>query len=70
MPNDTASRCRDEPARQAVPYRMKTRFRSPAGISPHNRPVGMVAFSPWTDLALPGRSSEERATADPIFFRD
>jgi monoterpene epsilon-lactone hydrolase len=34
------------------------------------RPVGMVGFSPWTDLMLTGRSWKERAAADPIFVRD
>jgi epsilon-lactone hydrolase len=34
------------------------------------QPVGMVGFSPWTDLMLTGRSWEDRAAADPIFVRD
>ena len=35
-----------------------------------HRPVGMLGFSPWTDLLLTGRSWEDRADADPIFVRD
>lgn len=33
------------------------------------QPVGAVAMSPWTDLALTGDSFETRAEADPIFTR-
>jgi len=35
-----------------------------------NRPVGMAAFSPWTDLVPTDRRWDERAAADPIFVRD
>ncbi|MBB3773329.1 acetyl esterase/lipase [Angulomicrobium tetraedrale] len=33
------------------------------------QPVGAMAMSPWTDLALTGESFETRAEADPIFTR-
>jgi monoterpene epsilon-lactone hydrolase len=35
-----------------------------------NRPAGMVALSPWTDLMLTGPSMDDRGAADPIFVRD
>jgi acetyl esterase/lipase len=35
-----------------------------------NRPVGMVAFSPWTDLLPAGPGWDERGAADPILVRD
>jgi monoterpene epsilon-lactone hydrolase len=33
------------------------------------RPVGVVAMSPWTDLALSGASMETRAEADPLLTK-
>jgi acetyl esterase/lipase len=34
------------------------------------RPVGAVAMSPWTDLALTGDSMQTRAEADPLMTRE
>jgi acetyl esterase/lipase len=45
-----------------------------AAASPAGRDVrparGAVVMSPWVDLALTGKSMQERAEADPIFTRD
>ncbi len=34
------------------------------------RPSALVAFSPWTDLALTGSTFQSRAEADPLFVHD
>jgi acetyl esterase/lipase len=34
------------------------------------RPVGAAVISPWTDLALSGRSMQARAEADPLLTRE